>query len=74
MVQSWQTAWLSTIYDKRTLGFPSGKCCTYFSFLFCHICACTFVTGVKIAGSNFVLQKKIKNRKNKNIGLNSYSG
>ena len=46
MVQSWQTAWLSTIYDKRTLGFPSGKCCTYFSFLFCHICACTFVTGV----------------------------
>ena len=58
---------LLTIYNKRTLGFPSGKCCTYFSFLraceiitsfffcvhvarflllLCHICACTFVTGV----------------------------
>ena len=33
MIQSWQIACLTTIYNKRTLGFPSGKCCTYFSFL-----------------------------------------
>ena len=56
----------STRNNLRALGFPSGKCCTYFSFLrtckiiayrffcvhvahfllLCHICTCTFVTGV----------------------------